>query len=178
MWVYVNGIPEGNIFGDRVKQALQRLKMPNLRGLAPGIMEDARDALNPIPILNSAFGSGYVQCKQVELPVGDFFGRLNNSDGKEMIHSAFPDDIQMIGNRPHQKRFVFDKWLTKEEYDKQLEGAAFCPDGSEKAKHDQEDCSRPILKVEPFQNMSAVDVGIPVAILITLGAVLWVRYRN
>ncbi len=179
MWVYVNGIPEGNIFGNRVKQALQRLGMPNLRGLAPGIMEDTRDALNPIPILNSAFGSGYVQCKEVELPVGDFFGRLRNVDGKEMIRSAFPGDIQMRGGRPHQKRFVFDKWLTKEDYDKQMENATFCPDGSKKENHQGEDCSLPILKVEPFQNMSTRvnEIGIPVALILTLGAVLWVRYR-
>ena len=85
MWVYINGIPKGDLFGKKVAESLRRLNMPNLRGLAPGILEDARDGLNPIPIANAVFGTGYAKCKQVELPVGDHFGRLQNVDGKDMI---------------------------------------------------------------------------------------------
>lgn len=176
MWVYINGIPEGNIFGNRVKQAMQRLGVPTLRGLAPGIMEDARDALNPLPILNSVFGSGYVQCKEVKLPVGDYFGRLKNGEGKVMITESHRGDIEMINNRPFQKRFVFEKWLSKEEFDKQMENAKYCPDGSLIENHEGENCSMPLLKLEGFKNMDTMEVGLPVAVLLGLAAALWVRY--
>lgn len=177
MWVYINGIPEGNIFGNRVKQAMARLGVPSLRGLAPGIMEDTRDALNPLPILNSVFGSGYVQCKEVELPVGDHFGRLKNSEGKEMITDSYRGDIKMKGNRPYQKRFVFDKWLTKEDFDEQIKNAAYCPDGSLIENHQGENCSMPLTKLEGFQDIHSMDIGLPVALLLALGAALWVRYN-
>jgi hypothetical protein len=177
MWVYVNGIPKGNLFGNRVQQALQRLNMPNLRGLAPGILEDARDALNPVPVMNAVFGTGYAKCKQVTLPVGTAEGRLKNVDGKDLIREAYPGDIKNIGNRPHQTRFVFDRWLTKEEWDKESQGATHCPDGSLIANHDENDCKKPILRVEGFTG-SSNDAAVPVALLLALAAALWVRYSR
>jgi hypothetical protein len=49
MWHYVEGIPTGKAFGGRIKQALQGPGHPGLRGLAPGIMEDAEDVLTQGP---------------------------------------------------------------------------------------------------------------------------------
>ncbi len=177
MWVYVNGIPKGNLFGDRVQQALQRLELPQLRGLAPGILEDARDALNPVPVMNAVFGTGYAKCKQVTLPVGTAEGRLKNIDGKDLIREAYPGDIKSIGGRPHQTRFIFDRWLTKEEWDKENQSATYCPDGSLIANHDENDCKKPILTAEGFRG-SSHDAAAPVALLLALAAALWIRYSR
>jgi hypothetical protein len=176
MWIYVNGIPKGDLFGNKVKEALRRLNLPNLQGLAPGILEDARDGLNPVPIANAVFGTGYAKCKQVELPVGDHFGRLKNVDGKEMVRPLYPGDIKMMNGRPHQKRFVFDKWLTKEEWDKENQSATFCPDGSVLADHDENDCKKPIMKKEGFVNRGG-ETSLPVALLLALAAALWMRFK-
>lgn len=176
MWVYVNGIPKGDLFGKKVKESLRRLNLPNLQGLAPGILEDARDGLNPVPIANAVFGTGYAKCKQVELPVGDHFGRLKNIDGKEMVRPLYPGDIKMVNGRPHQKRFVFDKWLTKDEWDKENQSATFCPDGSVIADHDENNCKKAILKKEGFTNRG-VESSVPVALLLALAAALWVRFK-
>lgn len=179
MWVYVNGIPKGDMFGEKVKQSLQRLNMPTFRGLAPGIMEDARDGLNPTPITNAVFGSGYAKCKQVTLPVGDHLGRLKNVDGKTMITPLFVGDIKMIGGRPHQTRFVFDKWLTKEDWDKEHSSPSYCPDGSLVDNHDGYDCKKPVVKAEGFTGSSSLsEVSLPATLLLVLAAALWVRYKN
>jgi hypothetical protein len=177
MWVYINGIPKGNLFGDRVQQALQRLNMPTLRGLAPGILEDARDALNPVPVMNAVFGTGYAKCKQVTLPVGTAEGRLKNIDGKLMIRESYPGDIKSIGGTPHQTRFVFDKWLTKEEWDKENQGATHCPDGSLLANHDENDCKKPITRLEGFKG-SSEEVALPVALLLGVAAAIWLRFSH
>ena len=179
MWVYVNGIPKGDLFGKKVAEGLRRLKLPNLQGLAPGILEDARDGLNPIPIANAVFGTGYAKCKQVELPVGDHFGRLKNIDGKEMVRPLFPGDIVMKDDppRPYQKRFVFDKWLTKDEWDKENQSASYCPDGSLIADHDENDCKKGMMKKEGFSSVGT-EGSLPVAILLALAAALWVRYTH
>jgi hypothetical protein len=182
MWVYVNGIPKGDMFGEKVKQALQRLNMPTFRGLAPGIMEDARDGLNPVPITNAVFGSGYAKCKQVTLPVGDHLGRLKNVDGKTMVSPLYPGDIKMIGGRPHQTRFVFDQWQTKEDWDKEHSTPTFCPDGSLIDNHDGYDCSKPIIKTEGFRssvpaNSHLAEASLPAALLVALAAAVWFRYK-
>lgn len=178
MWTYVNGIPKGDILGARVGEALRRLQLPELRGLSTGILEDARDALNPVPMANAVFGSGYARCKQVTLPVGDVFGKLKGSDGSEWIRSSYVGDIKYINGLPHQKRFVFDKWLTKEEYDKEVEMPTHCPDGARKESHAGNDCNRPIVVIEGMRSISATEASLPVALLLTLGAVLWVRYSK
>jgi hypothetical protein len=186
MWAYVNGIPQGNLLGARVKEAMDRLGLPPLRGLSMGMLEDARDALNPIPYANAIFGSGYVQCQQVDLPVGDIFGRLESSDTKKPPEKrkwtmpAFQgDDIIYKGGVPHQRRFVYSKWLTKEDYEKQLEVAMYCPDGSRKETHEGNNCLRPIIAKQPregWKDFDPVEASLPAALLLSLAAVLWVRY--
>lgn len=177
MWVYINGIPKGDLFGQKVAEALRRLRLPNLQGLAPGILEDARDGLNPIPITNAVFGSGYAKCKEVTLPVGDHFGRLKNIDGQDLVRESYPGDIKMINNRPHQKRFVFDSWLTKEQWDTENQSAAFCPDGSLIANHDENDCKKPMIRMEGFQD-SGSTTSLPIALLVLTAAALWMRFKE
>lgn len=177
MWVYVNGIPKGDLFGRKVGEALRRLNLPNLQGLAPGILEDARDGLSPTPIANAVFGTGYARCKQVTLPVGTHTGALQNIDGQDLVRPSFPGDIQYINNIPHQKRFVFDQWLTKEEWDKENASAAFCPDGTQIANHDENECSKPLMKAEGFS--STISEGsLPVALLVALTAAVWLRFSS
>lgn len=64
---------------------IDRMKLPKLRGLAPGMLEDAKDALNPMPLLQATFGSAYPKCTQVSLPVGDISGKIKSENGDEWI---------------------------------------------------------------------------------------------
>lgn len=174
MWVYINGIPKGDMFGQKVAEALRRLNMPNLRGLAPGILEDARDGLNPVPIANAVFGTGYAKCKEVTLPVGTHNGSLRNVDGKLLVRGP----TIYVNNRPHQKRMVFDKWLTKEEWDKENQSSTYCPDGTLIQDHDENDCTKPLLQSSEGFTGRISEGLLPTALLLALAAVLWTRYSK
>lgn len=50
------------------------MKLPAMRGLAPGIIEDVKWSLDPKPVLQAAFGNVYPVCQKVSLPVGDTKG--------------------------------------------------------------------------------------------------------
>lgn len=178
MWTYINGIPEGTVLGKRVRDAMRGLGMPGLRGLAPGMLEDAQAALNPVPVLNSILGTGYAKCKQVRLPVGDTFGRLKSGDGKEWIRPLFPGDIQTVGGKPTQARWIFDRWMTQDEWQKEYDKREFCPDGSRIANHSDKDCAKPLLKAEGFSDYEdeRSNTLLTVAIVLGLAAVLAVRY--
>lgn len=96
MWEYVDSMPKGNLLGNRVKQALSDMNLPGMRGLAPGILEDARDALNPMPMFRAAMGTGYPKCKQITLPVGDGYGNVKSPyDGSVWIKGKIdPGPVQ------------------------------------------------------------------------------------
>jgi hypothetical protein len=178
MWTYINGIPEGTVLGKRVRDAMRNLGMPGLRGLAPGILEDAQAGLNPVPVLNSLFGTGYAKCKQVRMPVGDAFGRLRSSDNVEWIRPLFPGDIQTVAGKPTQARWIFDRWMTQDEWQKEYDTREFCPDGSRIANHSDKDCAKPLVRTEGFSDYEDLNSNtlLTVAILLGLGAVLAVRY--
>lgn len=112
MYEYVDTIPKG--MGGRVGSEVKAMGLPELRGLGPGIMQDALSALDPLPLLDTAARGGYAQCKQVSLPVGDGAGRLASrfSPDKPWIKGT----TQMKGGVPHQTRWVFDKWISAEAY--------------------------------------------------------------
>ena len=80
MYDYFQGIPQGNALGAKIQKAMSDMGLPQLRGLAPGMVEDAENALNPMPLLNSMLGSGYPQCKQVTQQVGDATGLIADPD--------------------------------------------------------------------------------------------------
>lgn len=180
MWVYMNGIPEGTVLGKRVRDAMRNLGMPELRGLAPGMLEDAQAALNPMPVLNTLFGSGYAKCKQVRLPVGDVFGRTRSRENKEWIRPLFPGDLQTVGGRPTQARWVFDRWMTQDEWQKEYTVKDFCPDGSRIANHTDNDCTKPMMRAEGFSDYedSMSSTLLTTAIILGLAAVLAVRYAK
>jgi len=83
MWNYMQGIPQGDALGEKLKTVMAEMGLPPLQGLAPGMVEDAENALNPSPLINSLFGTGYPQCKQVTMPVGDAYGRISDADTGE-----------------------------------------------------------------------------------------------
>jgi hypothetical protein len=83
MWQYMQGITQGDALGDKIKDVMAEMGLPPLQGLAPGMIEDAENALNPSPLMNAMFGSGYPQCKQVTMPVGDAYGRVMDPDTNE-----------------------------------------------------------------------------------------------
>lgn len=85
MWEYVQTIPTGNALGSTVKNALAGVGLPGLKGMAPGIIEDAQSALNPGPVIDAVVGSGYPQCRLVRMKVGDYDRKIQNIDGNLLV---------------------------------------------------------------------------------------------
>jgi hypothetical protein len=106
MWSYIRGIPDGSSLGKNVQKAMADMGLPALRGLAPGMLEDVQQALDPSPMMNALFGSGYPQCKQVTLPVGDSYGRIASDDGESWISD--PHTAKQTSNGFVQTRWVQD----------------------------------------------------------------------
>jgi hypothetical protein len=136
MWQYIEGIPDGSALGKNVKNAMSAMGLPALQGLAPGMLEDVEHALNPGPMMNALFGSGYPQCKKVTLSVGDAYGRIrDDTTGESWI--ADPDTATRSGDGYVQSRWVQETDgdgnpvnLSKENYDKAEKN--FNPDGTPK----------------------------------------------
>jgi hypothetical protein len=107
MWQYIQGIPQGNAMGNDVAAASAQMGLPPLKGLAPGMMEDTENAMDPGPLINSLFGTGYPQCKQVTMPVGDGNGNISDpSTGEPWIED--PDTAVNTGNGYVQTRWIQD----------------------------------------------------------------------
>jgi hypothetical protein len=118
MYEYVSTIPTGipGPLGDKLAKEMKGIR---LQGLAPGIVNDAADALNPAPFFNAVIGSGFAKCKQVTLPVGDYKGKLKSKrEGKPWIDSK-KEKIIKEKNKPHEKHWVFDRWISADDYDKE-----------------------------------------------------------
>lgn len=110
MWEYVETIPTGAALGQKVKRALREAKLPQLRGMGPGILEDAQSALNPFPVINAVVGSGYPQCRLVKKKVGDVDGKIYNIDGVLLV-----DPVGLIGSGDgpyYQERWIQDRNVT------------------------------------------------------------------
>lgn len=99
---YYDGVTRGDLLGDRVAAGLASAGLPGLKGLAPGMLENARDALDPRPIFAAVTATGYPVCQQVACPVGDVNGSINDTTGKPFILG----DTRTIGGVPHQVRWV------------------------------------------------------------------------
>jgi hypothetical protein len=136
MWQYIQGIPDGSALGKNVKNAMSAMGLPALQGLAPGMLEDVKHALDPGPMMNALFGSGYPECIQVTLPVGDAYGRIrDDTTGEPWI--ADPDTAIRSGDGYVQKRWIQNKDsdgnpvnLSREEYNAAKKN--FNPDGTPK----------------------------------------------
>lgn len=109
MWEYVETIPTGGALGQKVKDAIRGVGLPELRGMAPGILEDAQFALNPFPVINAVVGSGYPQCRLVKKQVGDFDGKVYNVDGVLLVD---PQGLINENGRYYQEHWIQDRNVT------------------------------------------------------------------
>jgi len=142
MWMYNEGIPTGNSLGKRVSQGLKSAGLPAMRGLAPGIIEDAQRALDPVPILGAVFGSGYPSCTFQTLPVGDQNGKImNEATGNYYIEN--PKSVVTINGKPHQGRWAYSSDLTQSQWKNTPK--IYCPDGYLKTNHMGSVCTGAIL---------------------------------
>ena len=113
-WYYMKGIPEGDALGKTVQRAMADMGLPPLQGLAPGMLEDAKHALNPEPLLGALLGSGYPSCDLVEKQVGDYYGHIGNEDGSWI---ADPDTAYYKSDGlQYQKRWVQTGSLSRDEW--------------------------------------------------------------
>jgi hypothetical protein len=107
MWSYMQGIPDGTALGANVQHAMSDMGLPPLKGLAPGMLEDMNHALDSGPVMNALFGSGYPQCKQVTLPVGDAYGRIRDDTTGEAWISD-PNTATFNGSMYQQTHWIQD----------------------------------------------------------------------
>lgn len=120
MYEYIDTVPKG--LHGRVGDEIKKTMGVNFRGLAPGIMEDSTNALDPRPYFQATIGSGYAQCKKVTLPVGDLNGNIQSPYTKDKNGQPvrwIEGDYELVGGKPHQSRWVFDQYISYEEYYKQ-----------------------------------------------------------
>jgi hypothetical protein len=102
---YNDGVTRGDLLGDHVAAALQSAGLPGLKGLAPGMLENARDALDPRPILAAATATGYPVCQQVQCPVGDVNGVTTDPQNNNAPFIVDPTQLGPNG-LPTQTRWV------------------------------------------------------------------------
>ena len=150
MYEHNEAIPKGDALGKRVDDGLRSAGLPRLRGLAPGIIEDAKVALNPVPMMQAIFGSGFPLCRYEVKPVGDQDGNLKNAGNESFVED--PESVEMINGRPHQGRWVFERSLTQDQWENAPK--THCPDGYPLRNHNNLDCnaglSRRSMTVEGF----------------------------
>ena len=159
MYQYMSTIPSGLPGG--MGKGLRAALGANLQGLAPGVLQDSFEAMNPVPMFNAVMGTGYPKCKLMEAAVGNVDGQLASRFPKP-IYNANPtgsddppievpnewvnpsadkvyykpstgrwinDALQGYkwvpndgsayvpnGDQPHVRRWVFDKWISQDEY--------------------------------------------------------------
>jgi hypothetical protein len=101
---YFDGVTKGDLLGTHVEEALASAGLPGLKGLAPGMLESARDALDPRPIFAAVTATGYPVCQQVQCPVGDVAGRIQNVN--DATKPYIVDPVQYINGIPMQTRWV------------------------------------------------------------------------
>ena len=178
MWMYNEGIPTGRALGKRVADGLQKANLPQLRGLAPGIMEDAQSALDPEPLMRAMFGTGYPNCKYEMNQVGDQDGNIQNS-ATQAYYVENPETVVRNNGVPMQGRWVYDSDLTSDQYTSVPK--THCPDGFPKKNHKDTDCLKPLqsMKMDSFRDYATSSshrlaqlgkaVGIAACILFGIG---------
>ena len=122
MYQYVNTIPQG--IPGRLGNEIQQTLGVKLRGLAPGMFQDAAKALNPAPMFNAMINSGYARCRKVTLPVGDPEGRIQSPVTGEWWIDPSKEALTYPNRKPHASHWIFDSWVSAETYasDKKVEG--------------------------------------------------------
>ena len=118
MWEYVRTIPDGTALGEKVRNAIRGVGLPEMRGMAPGMVEDVKFALDPFPVINAVVGSGYPQCRLVRKQVGDISGQIQNVDGVLLVD---PSGLILSGGRYYQEHWVQDRTRPGEQADEAFE---------------------------------------------------------
>jgi len=124
MYDYVNSIPQGDALGKRIGDAIQGSMGVGLKGFAPGMVEDAQNALNPMPILNAVVGNAFPRCKQVRLPIGNQSGKIQSDTGDQWVE---PEGIEYDGSQPMQTRWILDTYVDQDTY--KADGNGGAPEG-------------------------------------------------
>jgi hypothetical protein len=119
MYNYVDSIPKGDALGKRIGDAIQGSLGVGLKGLGPGMVEDAENALNPMPIMSAIVGDAFPSCKKVRLPVGDQNGKLKSDSNDIWVE---PEGIDYDGSQPMQTRWILDKYVDQDTYKAQGNG--------------------------------------------------------
>lgn len=179
MWMYNAGVPTGDALGKRVKDGLVSAKLPAMRGLAPGILEDAQAALNPVPIVKALFGSGFPRCRLVEQEVGDQDGVIQNpATGDYYVEDK--DSVYQKNGRSYQRRWAYDSDMAQDQWEK--EKKTHCPDGYRLENHANYDCKMALQsRKEGFADeakkaSALVSVGLLAAV--TLAALAYFRFAK
>ena len=157
MWQYIESIPKGDSLGQRVDEGLRRSGLPRLRGLAPGIIEDAKAALDPRPVMQAVFGGGSPRCRWEVREVGDQNGSIQGPNGSYYIEN--PETAYQQNGRTVQGRWVFDTNLSKEEWEKVPK--THCPNGYPKKNHRNGNCKDVVenRSIEAFTSENSKKVG-------------------
>jgi hypothetical protein len=126
MYDYVNTMPQGDALGKRIGDAIQGTMGVGLKGFAPGMVEDAQSALNPIPILSAVIGNAYPSCEKVRLPVGNQNGKIQSENGDQWVE---PEGLEYEGSQPYQTRWILKKsgYVDQDTY--KAEGNGGAPEG-------------------------------------------------
>jgi hypothetical protein len=166
MWMHLDGVPQGNALGKRISDGLKSAGLPGMRGLAPGIMEDAQSALDPMPIVKTIFGTGFPQCRLDTQAVGDQDGNIQNTaTGGYYVQN--PDTVFRQDGRAVQKRWAYDRDLTQDVWNKTPK--THCADGYRIGNHAGNRCEGALEnRTEGFEGGSWLSVGL--ASLAVLGA--------
>jgi len=107
MYEYISTIPSGDLLGKRVKDEAQKMGLPPLKGLGTGILEDARDALNP-NAFSKAWNEGEEKaCKKIRARVGDSRGKLVSEKDPAQVWITGPTQPDAQGF-PTQEFWVRD----------------------------------------------------------------------
>jgi hypothetical protein len=97
MYRYIEGIPQGTAMGEYVASSLKDVGLPEMKGLAPGMIEDAKSALDPRDLFRAAFGDAYPDCVEATLPVGDIDGRIRNPKYKDSKGNSVNGSVYLSG---------------------------------------------------------------------------------
>jgi hypothetical protein len=160
MWMYVETIPKGDALGKRVQKGLASAGLPAMRGLAPGMLEDVQDGLNPAPLIGALFNGAYPSCRKVTLPVGDETGRTADPESGDLWVEG---PVEMRGGRPYQTKWVQDKTMSREDWER--EPKTMKPDGT------------PIVNTPRVEGFNMQFTGVELATVILLGAAAVIAYR-
>jgi len=128
MWQYISTVPTGipGRLGREIAKPPPDGLGVNLRGLAPGMFQDAAKALDPTPMFNSMMGTGFARCRKVSLPVGDMNGQIRSKTTGEWWIDPSKEPVTYEGGQPHVAHWIFDSWISADQYDKdrKVEGFA------------------------------------------------------